>query len=204
MNTMDGLGFVAIWNGIAAGHAEDFLAWHREEHMPERLAIPGFLRGQRWGRADGEGYFTLYTLQSPAVARSEPYLHRLNHPTPWTCRVMATFTANARCVGAFVDGVGAPPGDDLAAVPLHSPLSRPIADALQATFPKGWHWGQSDEKTTSLPIAERLGRTVVEPKGVLLVSVSEPDDFNRLKDLLGDRGAAAAIFRLQADMSRQD
>ena len=33
---------------VAADAVDEHDEWHTHEHMPERLAIPGFLRGTRW------------------------------------------------------------------------------------------------------------------------------------------------------------
>ena len=43
-----GAGIIVIWNDILADARDDFLEWHSREHIPERVAIPGFVRGQRW------------------------------------------------------------------------------------------------------------------------------------------------------------
>ena len=45
---MLGKAAVAIWCDVAYGVRPEFDDWHAHEHMPERLAIPGFLRGSRW------------------------------------------------------------------------------------------------------------------------------------------------------------
>ena len=50
---MLGAAAVAIWCEVAPEIREEFDDWHAHEHMPERLAIPGFLRGSRWVSADG-------------------------------------------------------------------------------------------------------------------------------------------------------
>ena len=37
--------------------------WHTQEHLPERLSIPGFLRGTRWVALHGlPRYFVLYEV----------------------------------------------------------------------------------------------------------------------------------------------
>jgi hypothetical protein len=43
---------VAIWNGIDPDTREQFYDWHVNEHMPERVGIPGFRRGRRYIAAD--------------------------------------------------------------------------------------------------------------------------------------------------------
>jgi len=80
---------VTIWCDVAPEVREEFDDWHAHEHMPERLSIPGFLRGSRWVAADGgSGYFMLYEAQSESTITAGPYLERLNNPTPWSRKMM--------------------------------------------------------------------------------------------------------------------
>ena len=44
----DESGAVAIWHDITPEGRANFYAWHGSEHMPERLGIPGFVRGRRF------------------------------------------------------------------------------------------------------------------------------------------------------------
>ena len=80
---------LAMWWNMAPGMRVDFEDWHTHEHFPERLGVPGFLRGSRWTSADGgEGIFVLYELDRHEVLSSPEYLARLNAPTPWSTRLM--------------------------------------------------------------------------------------------------------------------
>ena len=80
---------VAMWWDIAPQVRAEWEEWHSREHMPERLAIPGFLRGTRYIALSGEpSYFVLYEAASLAVITSGPYLERLNNPTPWSQKMM--------------------------------------------------------------------------------------------------------------------
>ena len=86
---MLGRAAVAIWCDVSTEMREEFDDWHAHEHMPERLSIPGFLRGSRWVAADGgSGYFILYEVESPAILSGAAYLERLNNPTPWSRKMM--------------------------------------------------------------------------------------------------------------------
>jgi hypothetical protein len=86
---MLGKAAVAIWCDVESAIKEEFDDWHAHEHMPERLAIPGFLRGSRWESVDGRNAcFVLYELESLAVLTAGPYLERLNNPTPWSKKIM--------------------------------------------------------------------------------------------------------------------
>jgi hypothetical protein len=83
-------GILAIWNDVAAGHEAEFDAWFQSEHLVERLGVPGFLFGRRHQAISGaSGYFNFYVVESPAVLTSQPYLERLDNPTPMTKRIMS-------------------------------------------------------------------------------------------------------------------
>lgn len=99
--------------------------WHTHEHLPERLSIPGFLRGTRWCALRGAPhYMVLYEVESLATLTSGAYLQRLNNPTPWTsalmphyrgmtrglCTVLGSFGLGLGHVGALVRFTG---GDDV-------------------------------------------------------------------------------------------
>lgn len=80
---------IAMWWDIAPAQRAGFEDWHTHEHFPERMGIPGFLRGSRWAAADGgEGFFVLYELQAYETLVSPAYLARLNAPTPWSVQMM--------------------------------------------------------------------------------------------------------------------
>jgi hypothetical protein len=83
---MLGSAAVAIWCEVSPEVREEFDDWHAHEHMPERLSIPGFLRGSRW--VGDAGYFMLYEVRDEAVLTGAAYLERLNNPTPWSRKMM--------------------------------------------------------------------------------------------------------------------
>lgn len=85
--------------------------WHTHEHLPERLSIPGFLRGSRWvATAGAPRYMVLYEVQDLQTLSSGAYLARLNDPTPWTQRVMPFYRGMSRglcsVLGSFGHGQG--------------------------------------------------------------------------------------------------
>lgn len=80
---------IAMWWDMARDWRAEFEDWHSHEHFPERMGIPGFLRGSRWADAGGgEGFFVMYELDRYETLVSEGYLSRLNQPTPWSSRLM--------------------------------------------------------------------------------------------------------------------
>ncbi|RYX97009.1 MAG: hypothetical protein EOO28_04450 [Comamonadaceae bacterium] len=80
---------VAMWWNMAPSQRSEFEDWHSHEHFPERMGIPGFLRGSRWASVDGgEGFFVMYELDGYDTLTSDGYVQRLNNPTPWSARMM--------------------------------------------------------------------------------------------------------------------
>jgi len=78
---------IAMWWDVPSEVRSEWEEWHTVEHMPERLSIPGFLRGTRW-IAGESSYFVLYETAELAAITSGPYLDRLNNPTPWSRKMM--------------------------------------------------------------------------------------------------------------------
>ena len=99
-----GQGVLAIWNGISPEAEDDFVAWHVREYIPERVSLPGFLRGRRFVSIDGSPkYFNYYETTSVADLSSHAYLERLNAPTDWTRRVVGHFTDTSRTLCESID-----------------------------------------------------------------------------------------------------
>ena len=81
--------------------------WHTHEHLPERLSIPGFLRGTRWIALQGHPrYFVLYEVERLETLASDAYLERLNHPTPWTSRMMPHYRGMTRGLCSVMGSCG--------------------------------------------------------------------------------------------------
>jgi hypothetical protein len=111
---------------------EEFNAWYDKEHLPERLAIPGFRSAQRWV-ADvrpGDGkYLATYELDSPDVLSSRAYLARFQQPTPWSKRCLGKLVVFKRWACEQIDPGGADPHRAAKALVLASDSFR---GALQA------------------------------------------------------------------------
>jgi hypothetical protein len=84
-----GRAFVALWSGLLPGYERELDRWHTIEHMPERLGVPGFVRGRRYMHPNGSDHamFIVYEAAHIETFRSPGLLARLNHPTEWSKRV---------------------------------------------------------------------------------------------------------------------
>jgi hypothetical protein len=82
--------------------------WHTHEHLPERLTIPGFLRGSRWIAEQGQPrYFVIYEVEGLDILASAAYLERLNNPTAWTTKMMVHYRGMTRGFCTVTDSFGA-------------------------------------------------------------------------------------------------
>jgi hypothetical protein len=100
--------FVAIHN-LQHGREADYESWHTHEHMIERVAIPGFLRGLRYrSLTDAPRVCTIYHVASLSTLTSPAYLERLNNPTPWTSRSVSLSVGMQKtfCAVASTNGHG--------------------------------------------------------------------------------------------------
>lgn len=110
MEGLLGRGVLTNWGGVCPAQEDDFNAWHSLEHMPERLSVPGFLRGRRAVAVDGTPehlkYFMMYEAETVKVFTSAPYLGRLNDPTPWTQRILSSYISPCRTVCKVIASYG--------------------------------------------------------------------------------------------------
>ncbi len=106
---LPGSGAMLLTFDVAAEAIAEHDDWHTHEHLPERLAIPGFLRGTRWVVTGGAPhYMVLYEVERPETLASAAYLERLNDPSPWTRKIMPFYRGMSRglCAVARSCGIG--------------------------------------------------------------------------------------------------
>lgn len=116
---MAGQGVLAFWHDVAPGGDAEFDHWHLSEHIPERIAVPGFLRARRYVTLDAPPkYFYFYETESLETLRSPVYLARLGDPTPWTRKTMPLVRNNKRTACRVVTSTGAGLGGVIATLEL--------------------------------------------------------------------------------------
>ena len=94
------------WGGIIPDKEEDYNQWHSKEHMPERISLPGFLRGYRAMGIEGTNlnhkYFMMYEAKNKEVFVSKEYLDRLNNPTKWTKEILSNYISPSRTICSVI------------------------------------------------------------------------------------------------------
>jgi len=201
---------LAIWTDIAPELEADFNEWYWREHLPERLAVPGFRCGRRYRAGAGAPrYFACYELDSLDILDTPAYLERLDNPTDWTRRVMPGFrnttralvrvvTTLGRMSGAVALTVRVAPAEDRRA-DLEAHLRRTILPALHARpgIVRLQHW-QAEPMTARSTIEAALrGGSDGTCDWVVIVEGTRPEDLKAIRDEL-----VAATSPLVAGMTR--
>lgn len=215
-----GKGAVAIWHNVPPEVRADYFEWHNREHMAERVAIPGFLRGRRYAALDGDPEFcTLYEAESLDVLTGPDYTSRLDNPTPWTRRVAPRLHGNVRSLCRVALSLGAGEGGLMMAwrydvAPDKAEAHRALVEAklrLLAERPRivGAHLCLGDTAASSVQTAEKKSRPTRALTPGWVVMVEGGGDRGALEDacaellpsaMLADAGAfdlASGLYQLQ-------
>lgn len=178
-----GEGAVLVWNDVTAEGRTRFYEWHDKEHIPERLAIPGFLRGRRYIKpGHSPEWLTFYEADDLDVLVSPGYTARLNAPTPATVEALKHFLNTSRAVCRVVASVGSSSGGHVLAMRLEAAANgesvrRYLAEDvfLRVSSMVGvlaCHLFSADPSASHLNTAESRTRAFDVPSWVLLVEAS--------------------------------
>jgi hypothetical protein len=205
-------GLLAIWNDVVPGKESDFEQWYQTEHLPERLAVPGFRLGRRWEAVAGQPrHFCCYLVDGPDVLSSAAYMDRLNNPTPWTRRVMSgVFRNMTRSACSLVASGGLARG----AVCVVARFPKAIDELAIATAIGEWgmesgiaRWELWRAVPTEVSEEERLRGGDARITACILVETLRVQEAELVRDKL-DRAEgvdqAPAIYRLLCARGRID
>jgi len=187
---------VIVWNDIAVEGRAEFYEWHDKEHIPERLAIPGFRRGRRFSRpGHSPEWLTLYEADDLAVMTSSAYLGRLNAPTPATQSALKHFRNTSRAVCRIAHSQGSSTGGQMLAMRLRVATDRSdamcdyltadvVPRAMRITGVVACHLYAADERASYVATAESSTRTFDVPSWVLLCEATLMSAAERARDIL--------------------
>jgi len=205
-----GRGVLAIWHTIAHDAEAEYWRWHDREHIPERVGVPGFLRGRRYRSLERSlDYLDFYEVKEVETLRSAPYLARLNDPTPWTRRMVPHFRDTLRVGYRVAASAGRGQGGVLLTLrlgPVGPTASRPaaltgpgLAAVDDVTGVVAVHVLEATPEVTSIATEEKRlrgpgdrDRDVIEPWCLLV----EADDASVLGEL---RAGPLALESLRAN-----
>jgi hypothetical protein len=191
-----GTGAVLVWNDVAEDGRRQFYEWHDKEHIPERLAVPGFRRGRRYSKPHhSPEWFTMYEADDLSVVTSPEYLERLNAPTPATQRTLKYFRNTSRAVCRLAGSLGSSSGGHMLTMRLQAPdangeaLRRLVMDdlfprALDLTGVVACHLYAADRSASHVDTAESRTRTFDVPSWIVLAEVTTLSTADALRRLI--------------------
>ncbi len=93
-------GLLLFTTDIDPAMEPEFHRWYEEEHIPERMGVPGFLTARRLRAIEGGPKFlALYDLESLQVLASAPYQRLMgSNKSAWTRRMESMFRNGRRNV----------------------------------------------------------------------------------------------------------
>ncbi len=102
---------------VDEGHEDAFNRWYNDEHLPERLEIPGYVSARRFKLEEGEGvlkFLCIWELEDPSPLESELYKYQRARPSKLRDAAMPHVRQRARGLytqifpetGAFEDHSG--------------------------------------------------------------------------------------------------
>ena len=93
-------GLLLFMTDIDPALEDEFNRWYEEEHLAERMAIPGFITARRFQAIEGgPKYLAIYDLESPDVLQSAPYRRVIGTgKSAWTRRMEPLFVNGRRNV----------------------------------------------------------------------------------------------------------
>ena len=88
MPNKKGRGLLMVFADVPAEVEDEFNRWYDEEHIPERLSIPGVLDVARYVAVrGGPKYLACYELSEATAWYSDAWQYHLNNPTEWSQRM---------------------------------------------------------------------------------------------------------------------
>lgn len=156
-------------------HEEEYNAWFDDEHMPERLSIPGFLSARRWVSTTTPGrYLATYELESLAVLSSPAYLaHFGDNQTPWSKRNLARLVEFKRWTAAQAGPNGVQPAENASGLLLSSFDIVPGREAEVLSWFDEEHLPLLRRNPATLA-ARRFSASSGTPRNIALYEVSDP------------------------------
>ena len=98
-------------------HEDEFHRWYNDEHLPERLGIPGYVSARRFVLEEGEAvlkYLCIWEMEDGSPLQSEEYAAQQRRPSEARDRALGHVKRRARGLyrqiyppaGAFEDHSG--------------------------------------------------------------------------------------------------
>lgn len=208
---LSGQAVMVNWTDVAAEHRHAYYEWHSREHMPGRVAIPGFCRGRRYVAAQANRDFLIcYEVEHVDVLRSPAYLDKANAPSELTRRTTPLVKNSSRALARVRTSLGIGTGGCALTLRFDAQPGReqslerhiidetlpPLGDIPEIT---GAHFCVADMEASTIVPVERQGRPTTIPRWIIIIEGVSLEAVNNGCDRylrhLQKHGCTAAIER---------
>lgn len=185
-----------VWKNYTGDDEDAFNEWYIREHVPERVGIPGFLRGRRYEALSGSRkYLAFYETVDADVLVSDTYMHFTRKPDENTKHFIGRFGDGVRSVMDIVGSAGAGAGAAAGFLAFSVAEGREAALrdwAVGTLLPGlvkspgivGAHLLATDRETLATSQREHLRPDDTVFDWLLMVEATRPEELDAVRDTL--------------------
>lgn len=146
---------MTAWTHVAPEHEAEFNAWYDSEHVPQIVALPGFLRARRYGVEGAQPKYLAWYDTRDEKAGSGPDLQRaIDNPDPAWRRIIGLLQHRERMSFRLMRDVGDSRREDAPWLYIvHTDIPDDIADEYN-----GWYDREHLPRLATVPGVLRARR----------------------------------------------
>lgn len=150
-------GMLLVATNVADEDDADFNRWYDEEHVAERVAIPGFLCGTRYrARRASRRYLGLYKTQSLQDFTRASYHAAFHHQTAWSVQNLQKMVQPLRRVCRIDAHIGLGSGAHLAVLTCSATVTASVCQQLGESLSRQPGFVSSALLTPDVPLSSPL------------------------------------------------
>ena len=147
-----------------------FNEWYDREHIPLRMAAPGFRSAQRYRDGESLNYLAVYEMDAPDALTTPEYSRIKNQPSDTTRAMLGSVSGFTRYIGRTI-GMHGRPGAELLSAPVLYAVFFQVPPERVAEFDS---WYAEDHVPLLLGDSKWIGTRRFE------IIDGAPDQYNRL------------------------
>ena len=173
---MQANGLITVRLHTTAQYDEEFNAWYNLEHMPQVVALPGFVRARRYFSESADiRYLAWYETVDELVEAGPHFQSIVSNPTPWSLRLRKLYGDNRDRVNfKLMCEVGKAPTPDAPWMYIvHTDIPDHIVDEYNA-----WYDKEHLPRCAAIPgvlRARRYAATAGSPRYLTAYELTGPD-----------------------------
>jgi hypothetical protein len=199
-------GILALWMDVAPDQEDEVTEWYIREHIPDRIAVPTYVRARRFKARHGAGYVAIYDATSVTGLSHPGYLALLGNISEWGLRMRGAFSGTARGTFRCLASVAAGEGSSIATLRFRASGAEARAAIAKDLVPRiaaargmvaAEMWTTAPEERARMDALRITGKADTHVDDVLLIEGTSPAAIDAvlatLTPELASRGAADVV-----------